>query len=239
MTAGCPTANAYGIARWGGGGTSWNPMRAATVTVTLNLATMALTTLAACHLASGLSGFEPEEGGVYVSYYLFGSPAHKHKLVPKNWIVGINGERVPVKSFAQYVALHDGLEPPAALEKVDDRWTVGVAPSDGTFQHLSFVNSICTSKGGSHVNYVADQITAKLAAAVKKKNKGQEVKPAFIKAHLCVYVDAMIVNPSFDSQTKETLTTKEKAFGSKCALPDKFLKAVEKSGVVDRVLAWT
>ncbi|EGB11155.1 hypothetical protein AURANDRAFT_22331, partial [Aureococcus anophagefferens] len=153
--------------------------------------------------------------------------------------VELNGERVPVKSFAQYVALHDGLEPPAALERVDDRWTVGVAPSDGTFQHLSFVNSICTSKGGSHVNYVADQITAKLAAAVKKKNKGQEVKPAFIKAHLCVYVDAMIVNPAFDSQTKETLTTKEKAFGSKCVLPDKFLKAIEKSGVVDRVLAWT
>ena len=28
-------------------------------------------------------GFEPPEGGVYISYYLFGSPAHKHKLVPK------------------------------------------------------------------------------------------------------------------------------------------------------------
>jgi DNA topoisomerase-2 len=153
--------------------------------------------------------------------------------------VELNGERVPVKSFAQYVALHDGLEPPAALERIDERWTVGVAPSDGTFTHLSFVNSINTSKGGSHVNAVADQVAAKLAAAVKKKNKGQEVKPAFIKAHLCVYVDALIVNPAFDSQTKETLTTKERQFGSKCVLPDKFLKAIEKSGVVDRVLAWT
>ena len=68
---------------------------------------------------------------------------------------------------------------------------------------------------------------------------GQEVKPAFIKAHLCVYVDALIVNPAFDSQTKETLTTKERSFGSKLVLPEKFLKAIEKSGVVDRVLAWT
>ena len=47
--------------------------------------------------------------------------------------VELNGERVPVKSFAQYVKLHDGLEPPAAFEKLDDNWTVGVAPSDGTF----------------------------------------------------------------------------------------------------------
>ncbi len=132
-----------------------------------------------------------------------------------------------------------GLEPPAALEKLDDNWTVGVAPSDGTFTQLSFVNSICTSKGGQHVDAVAKKVCDFLAKAVKKKNKGQEVKPAFIKAHLCVYVDALIVNPAFDSQTKETLTTKERSFGSKVVLPDKFLKAVEKSGVVDRVLAWT
>ena len=153
--------------------------------------------------------------------------------------VELNGERVPVKSFAQYVKLHDGLEPPAALEKLDDNWTVGVAPSDGTFTQLSFVNSICTSKGGQHVDAVAKKVCDFLAKAVKKKNKGQEVKPAFIKAHLCVYVDALIVNPAFDSQTKETLTTKERSFGSKVVLPDKFLKAIEKSGVVDRVLAWT
>ena len=40
-------------------------------------------------------GFEPPGGGVYISYYLFGSPAHKHKLVPKNWIIQLNDEVVP------------------------------------------------------------------------------------------------------------------------------------------------
>jgi len=40
-------------------------------------------------------GFEPPEGGVYISYYLFGSPAHKYKLVPKHWIIELNGEPVP------------------------------------------------------------------------------------------------------------------------------------------------
>ena len=33
-------------------------------------------------------GFSPPGGGVYISYYLFGSPAHKYKLVPKHWVVG-------------------------------------------------------------------------------------------------------------------------------------------------------
>ena len=40
-------------------------------------------------------GFQPQTGGVYISYYLFGSPAHKYKLVPKHWVVEINGETVP------------------------------------------------------------------------------------------------------------------------------------------------
>ena len=39
-------------------------------------------------------GFEPEARGVYISYYLFGSPAHKHKLVPKHWLVELNGHAV-------------------------------------------------------------------------------------------------------------------------------------------------
>ncbi len=48
-------------------------------------------------------GFEPAEGGVYISYYLFGSPAHKHKLVPKHWIVELNGH--PVNGMSGFVEL--------------------------------------------------------------------------------------------------------------------------------------
>ena len=48
-------------------------------------------------------GFEPPEGGVYISYYLFGSPAHKHKLVPKNWIVELNG--APVSGMVGFLDL--------------------------------------------------------------------------------------------------------------------------------------
>ena len=31
---------------------------------------------------------------MYISYYLFGSPAHKYKLVPKNWLLELNGQTV-------------------------------------------------------------------------------------------------------------------------------------------------
>lgn len=128
--------------------------------------------------------------------------------------VHLNGKKLAIKSFQQYVGMYEGLEPPAAFEKVNERWEIGVGPSDGQFTQISFVNSICTVKGGQHANHVADKVIQKLAKIVKKKNKGEDVKPHFIKNHLAVYVNCLIENPAFDSQTKESLTTRPAAFGS-------------------------
>jgi DNA gyrase/topoisomerase IV subunit B len=41
---------------------------------------------------------------------------------------------------------------------VNNRWEVAVTVSDGQFAQVSFVNSICTYKGGTHVTYIADQV---------------------------------------------------------------------------------
>lgn len=156
----------------------------------------------------------------------------------KKLTVLLNKTRIETDSFKQYIGICTGLETPCAFERINERWEVGVSVSDGTFQQVSFVNSIATIKGGTHVNYITDQITAKLMAVVKKRNKGQEVKPGQIKNHLAVYVNALVVNPAFDSQTKENLTTKQSAFGSACVLSDKFLKNIEKSAIIDNVLNW-
>jgi DNA topoisomerase-2 len=169
------------------------------------------------------------------AYDIAGSMASRHG---RKLSVTLNGEKVPVKDFKSYLQLYDGVEKPVAYAKVDERWEVGVAPSDGSFQQVSFVNAICTSKGGEHVQYIADQVAKNLKDVVKKKNKGTEVKPNQIKNQLCVFVNALIDNPSFDSQTKEFLTTKKKVFGSKCDLDKKFMKAIEKSEVVENCLAF-
>lgn len=61
------------------------------------------------------------------------------------------------------------------------------------------------------------------------------VKPFQVRAHLWVFVNALIENPSFDSQTKETLTLKASQFGSECTLSDKMIKEILKSGIVDDI----
>jgi len=173
--------------------------------------------------------------------------------------VFFNGARLPVKGFKDYVGLYlpaiaggedgaggggggeggDGPPPlPTVHCKVGPRWEVVVAPSDGQFTQVSFVNAICTTKGGTHVNAVVDQIARAVAESLAKKHKGCGVKPFMVKNYLAVFVNAQIVNPAFDSQTKETLTLRASSFGSKCDLPASFLKAVADAGVADRVLSF-
>lgn len=67
----------------------------------------------------------------------------------KKLCVSLNGTKIPVGSFKDYIQLHQGINPPEAFERVDDRWEVGVSHSgiEGSPMQISFVNAISTSKG--------------------------------------------------------------------------------------------
>ncbi|KAI3911217.1 hypothetical protein MKW92_004593 [Papaver armeniacum] len=134
--------------------------------------------------------------------------------------VELDGKRIPIKSFHDYdVKLHV----PAAkkVEKVGDKW------------ESSFVNGIATLKGGSHVDCVTNQVST----YVIKKAKTANLKPHMVKNHLWVFVNALVENPAFDSQMKETLTS-PKDFGTNYELSQTFLKKVANSGLVERLLSW-
>ncbi|CAL9241869.1 unnamed protein product, partial [Arabidopsis halleri] len=146
--------------------------------------------------------------------------------------VDLNGKQVPIKSFSDYVDLYLSAAsksrteplPSRMTEKVNDRWEVCVSLSDGRFQQVSFVNSIATIKGGTHVDYVTNQVTKYIVRIVNKKKKYSNVKTHDVKNHLWVFVNALIDNPAFDSQTKERLTLPESSFGSKCQLSKDILQ---------------
>ena len=76
--------------------------------------------------------------------------------------VYLNGKRIGVNDFSGYVDLYlqneEHKELPKIAEKKHQRWEVYCSLSDGQFQQVSFVNGICTSRGGTHVNYITDQI---------------------------------------------------------------------------------
>ena len=162
--------------------------------------------------------------------------------IGKNTSIYLNGEKLEVKGFSDYVSLYlDGqANAPKIFEKSMDRWEVCVTISDSAqFQQCSFVNGICTMKGGTHVNSVADQISQKLLEKIQKKEKSCKNLKAFqVKNHLWVFVNALIENPAFDSQTKETLITRPNKFGSAYTPSDAIIKKLMDSGVVENIMSW-
>lgn len=164
-------------------------------------------------------------------------------ILGKTVKVYFNGEKLPVKDFQSYVDMYLGPRTgegavTRVYEKVTDRWEVCIAASDGQFNQVSFANAICTNKGGTHVNYIADQAVKYLCETLSKKHKQAGVKPFMVKNYLWVFVNCLVENPAFDSQTKDTLTLRASAFGSKCQLSDPFLKKLNGCGITDAILSF-
>ena len=153
--------------------------------------------------------------------------------------VHLNDNKIPVKDFEKYVDLFLDTKTiqPRFYESPNDRWEIVVAVNNsGNYEQMSFVNGINTIRGGRHITYITDAIIKKLTEMTLAKKK-KTLKPSFIKDNLFIFVKSIIENPSFDSQSKETLTTPYIKFGSKCDLSDKFYEKLYKSGIIEMALS--
>lgn len=149
-------------------------------------------------------------------------------ITTKDVKVKLNGEALDVKNFNHYVDLYNDCE---KISEQYERWSYSVCLSE-EFKQVSFVNGIFTSKGGKHVDYIVQQIIKKMIAYIEKKKK-VEVKPSIIKEQLHIFLNCTIVNPSFDSQTKDYLNTPPSKFGSSCVVSDKFIEKLAKQGIME------
>ena len=154
-------------------------------------------------------------------------------MAGKDVKVSWNGSVISTNTFEKFIHLFTKDGTTQAYERCGTRWEVGAVLARNLFaedddpddRHISFVNGINTRKGGKHVENVLKHVLGGFAEVAKKKKI--DIKPAQLKDSVVFFINATIVNPSFDSQTKETLTTPATKFGSafKCEkLPDMLVK---------------
>jgi len=141
--------------------------------------------------------------------------------------VSLNGKDLNIKSFQDYCKLYlpDDDENVVYFEdKTSKRWEVVISTNKKTTERdlhqVSFVNSICTTKGGMHVDYLLRQVKTIVDKKLHKRNSKvganekldakQKIQLADIKPYLWIFVKSLIENPSFDSQSKDSLTTNQK-----------------------------
>lgn len=143
------------------------------------------------------------------------------------------GEPIPALTFEKFAKMHTGLE--KMLTVVTDRWTVSIGPSpDSSFEQVSFVNGISTTKGGTHVDHAASVVSAGVIAELSKKI---QLKPQQVKNAFWIFVKATLENPTFSSQVKSECTSKVTEFGSKFQPPSKaYYKNVLKTGIQEELM---
>ena len=63
-------------------------------------------------------------------------------------------------------------------------------------------------------------------------------RPVRVKNQPWVFINCLIENPDFSSQTKERMTLKQSSFGSACSIPRAFIDEVfEKTDIVNSVIS--
>jgi DNA topoisomerase-2 len=147
-----------------------------------------------------------------------------------------NGDRIPTRTFKDYVELYTGPEGEYAYDETE-HWKVAVCASDEGFNHISFVNGTNTKEGGTHILYAGMQIWERIREHVKKKHK-VDVKPSELRQHMTLFIDCSIVNPRYSSQTKENLMTEVKDYKTSWEVPDKMITKILKSNIVQSILDW-
>lgn len=149
----------------------------------------------------------------------------------------INGKLIKIKSFKDYINYYINDEKKIIFEE-NKNWQIAVVNSEsGSFEHVSFINCIDTYEGGTHINYISDQITSRIKEWVLKKKK-YDLRSSEIKNHLKLFINAVIINPSFSSQTKENMVTEPRDYGTEITLSEKFINSIIKSDIMEQLLEW-
>ena len=143
------------------------------------------------------------------------------------------------KTFEEYIELFsDYVDVSECLKFSDDIMKVWVFPDNGI--NVGFVNGAECSKG-THINAVRKEINNAIAAHLLAKEK-IEITPKNVDGKYSMFCTFHVNNPSYDSQTKETLTTPVERFSSDTkytfSVPDTFLKSIIKSEIIEIVLDW-
>jgi len=150
----------------------------------------------------------------------------------QNCKVKFQGEALPKATFNTYAKMYTRSDEMCTF--TSDRWSICIAPSDDGFEHVSFVNGICTTKGGSHVDHVSGILANGIIDDMAKKIK---LRPQQVKNAFFVFVKSTLVNPSFSSQVKSECTLKPQDFGSKFEPSKTFIKNILKTSIQSELMA--
>jgi len=97
--------------------------------------------------------------------------------------------------------------------------------------HITFVNSIFTNNGGTHIEYLLDLLLPKFQKLINNN-----INKRFLKENLTICLITSIINPTFNSQTKEELRLPIDKFGFTCDINKQFFDELKSSTLLKHLI---
>jgi DNA topoisomerase-2 len=118
-----------------------------------------------------------------------------------------------------------------ALCTKNNLWYFAIRINNGELENnISFVNSIFTNNGGSHIEYIFDLLIPKFQKLINNN-----VNRKFLKDNLTLCLVSSIINPIFNSQSKEQLSMPIDKFGFECNISNKFFDELKDSDLLKQL----
>lgn len=153
--------------------------------------------------------------------------------------VTFNGELFAFNSFKEYVDLY-GYETIGESNK-DWEFYIAEAPGGTGDKSFSIINGAACEKG-THVKHLERRVSERIESVLKKTYK-IEYSLRSIKKHYVTFINANVVNPAYDSQTKETLVSRFSIQKGNEWLKRKISKKtwyeIETSSIVDNIVEYS
>jgi DNA topoisomerase-2 len=168
--------------------------------------------------------------------------------------ITLNGKDIKCRDFRDYIKMYypknDKDSDSITLithAKINSRWELGIAFNKNVGdRQISFVNGISTFQGGTHVTHVISNVVSKVTEHINKQKDYKKLKilPATIKHYLTFFINCIVEDPGFNSQTKECMNSKvaswctcgKKCTDVKCDIPNTFIKELCENGLQTEVV---
>jgi len=142
-------------------------------------------------------------------------------------IINLNNKKLN-SGFEEYLKLYES-EYKWIIGKClkNKHWKLAIRYNDNLLDtHISFVNGIFTNKGGKHIDYILDLLLNKFQKIINP-----DITKKIINENITICLISSIINPTFNSQTKEELNTPINKFGFECKIDNIFWDTIINSSI--------
>jgi len=154
-------------------------------------------------------------------------------LCKNNINIWLDGKQITrINDFESYLnLLYSNSNQPWYISKCvkNPHWVFAIRFNDPA-THISWVNGIFTNKGGKHVEYIMDLLLEKFQKIVSP-----DITKKLLNDYLTLCLKSSVINPTFNSQTKEELNTPVNKFGFDCVIPDSFWSQIKTSDLITQL----